>query len=488
MTTEKRCEIKTIQMIPVRELYHHPENPRLELGDLTELAESIKAIGVMQNLTVVKGHRMTREEWVKEARAEGADKTSAEASYDPENAWTDAGYTVVIGNRRMEAAKLAGLDELPCVISDMDYRTQISTMLMENMQRADLTIYEQAQGFQMMMDLGFSVGEIAEKTGFGETTVRRRLKAAELDKKTFRQAVGLQISMDDLDRLGQIEDIKKRNELLKQYGDNNFDWMVHVAIKKQKADKVRPKAMKLLKDANAKEIPEKDKYNIYSKYESKSGWRIELDKWDGKTNFIPKADGDLYYRENGTDIELYQKTKKQKAEPVRKTPEELAEEKRIALAWTTAERAQKTGRELRLAYARKMKVTPNNAMEMLQWALIAACVMTMGYNNPEMTLREMAGLEQVYSIPQREKDLFRYIYSMPQSKWPELIFLLFEGDEKRASGYYYGSKYEIPKWQDCQRINLCYQWLKQFGYRMSDEEEQMQDGIHQVFQKEAQDG
>ena len=63
-----------------------------------------------------------------------------------------------------------------------------------------------------------------------------------------------------------------------------------------------------------KQIPEKDKYNLYGKYESKTGWRIELDKWDGKKDIIPKTDGDLYYQKNGVDIEIYQKIKKPKAE------------------------------------------------------------------------------------------------------------------------------------------------------------------------------
>ena len=149
--------MNNIHMIPVRRLIHHPENPRKDLGDLTELAESIRKNGIMQNLTVVP---------------------------DMLDGTIDTGrYRVVIGNRRMEAAKLAGLEELPCVVSDMDHRTQIATMLEENMQRADLTVYEQAQGFQMMMDLGFKPEEISEKTGFSETTVGRRLKMAQLDRK-----------------------------------------------------------------------------------------------------------------------------------------------------------------------------------------------------------------------------------------------------------------------------------------------------------------
>ena len=135
--------MNTITMIPIEKLLHHSHNPRLDLGDLTELTESIRSQGVLQNLTVVP---------------------------DPES----EGYLVVIGNRRMEAAKLAGLAEVPCVISDMDFNTQIATMLTENMHRTDLTLYEQAQGIQMMMDLGLTETQISEMTGFSRTTIKRR--------------------------------------------------------------------------------------------------------------------------------------------------------------------------------------------------------------------------------------------------------------------------------------------------------------------------
>ena len=49
--------------IPVSDLYPHPDNPRTELGDLTELADSIKAKGILQNLTVIHGHYVSEETW-----------------------------------------------------------------------------------------------------------------------------------------------------------------------------------------------------------------------------------------------------------------------------------------------------------------------------------------------------------------------------------------------------------------------------------------
>ena len=102
--------ISEMTIIPIEDLHSHPDNPRKELGDLTELADSIKANGVLQNLTVVLRPvtgEITGETWQK-------------------------GYTVVIGHRRLAAAKQAGLKELPCIVADMSLRDQVRTMLMEN--------------------------------------------------------------------------------------------------------------------------------------------------------------------------------------------------------------------------------------------------------------------------------------------------------------------------------------------------------------------
>lgn len=472
-----------IVMIPVGQLHHHPENPRLDLGDLTELAESIRANGVMQNLTVVRGHRMSRNEWIEAAKAEGVSKDAAAGTYNPEEAWSADGYTVVIGNRRMEASKQAGVAEVPCVISDMDHRTQVSTMLMENMQRADLTVYEQAQGFQMMMDLGYTPKEIGEKTGFSETTVNRRLKMAELDKKTFQNAVGKQISMEDLDKIGQLESVKERNALLKEFGENNFEWRLNRAIKIQRANKVRTKAHQMLQDAKVKKVPDKDKYALYSgAYEKLYQKTCELDKWDGKNNMIPKADGELFYTEDDTDIVFYLKKKKQKTEPVRKSKEELEEQKQIDLAWKTANRATETAGELRRAFAKEMKVTPKNAMEMLQWALIAAVGSMLSYNTPTGTLRKEIPLKS-YDINENLDEIRNWIMNMKQSSWPDVILKFFDGDQRpELRGYADGPKGAWPKYKKNKELDLCYEWLTQFGYQMSDEEIQMMSGTHPCFQ------
>lgn len=81
-----------IKNIEIRKIHSHPDNPRKDLGDITELSQSIESNGIMQNLTVVE-----RE---------------------------DGEYTVIIGHRRLAAALKAGLDTVPCAVVKMDEKEQ----------------------------------------------------------------------------------------------------------------------------------------------------------------------------------------------------------------------------------------------------------------------------------------------------------------------------------------------------------------------------
>ena len=446
-----------IEMIPLEKLQHHPENPRQDLGDLTELAESIRANGVMQNLTVVP------------------------SEYEKDK------YLVVIGNRRMEAAKMAGLAEVPCVVSFMDHRTQISTMLMENMQRTDLTVYEQAQGFQMMMDLGFTEKEIGEKTGFSETTVRRRLKMAELDGKTLKKAVAKQITIEDLDRLAKVDSVKERNALLRDYGEQNYNWNVTRAIQVQEAVKRKTEARKMLKAAGIAKLPDGEKYQ-YGKYRELYNDRCRLYEWDGKSNFIPKVkEGTLYYTEDDTTISFYLKEPKKKTEAPEKTEAEKEEEKKRALAWKTVDRCAETAADLRKQFADGMTVSPKNAMRMMQWALAAAMGCMMSYTTPTMAIKEAMGVKS-HLIPEIITEVTETMMKLSQSKWPGLILMMFDGDwqERKAKPPMFaeGSRgYQMPKYRKNVSLELCYEWLTEFGYQMSTEEAEMMAGTHSVFQE-----
>lgn len=192
--------------LPIDKLEPHPDNPRKSLGDLTELANSIRQSGLMQNLTVVPAPGKPGE------------------------------YRVVIGHRRLAAAKMAGLTELPCSIEpNMSETMQIATMLAENMQRNALTVADQVDGVQMMMDLGESAKAIAEKTGLSSETVRRRMRLADLQMDKLKTAEARGATIEDLLKITKIEDPKQREELMDAAGTENFEVVHKRAYKRQRA-------------------------------------------------------------------------------------------------------------------------------------------------------------------------------------------------------------------------------------------------------------
>ncbi|MBI4900919.1 MAG: ParB/RepB/Spo0J family partition protein [Actinobacteria bacterium] len=144
----------TIHELSVDRLDPHPHNPRRDLGDLADLVKSIKVQGIRQNLLV----------------------TSTGEYSDSGPGLVTARYRVVIGHRRLAAAKLAKLSCVPCVIEfNMTDADQLELMLLENIQRTDLTLIEEAEGYQGLLDLGLSEATIAKNVGRSVKVVHGRL-------------------------------------------------------------------------------------------------------------------------------------------------------------------------------------------------------------------------------------------------------------------------------------------------------------------------
>ena len=285
---------KTIVYLKLNDIVPHPQNPRKELGDLTELADSIREVGIMQNLTVVP----TDEEW--------------------------DSFRIIIGHRRAAAAKLAGLTEVPCVVvENMSEQEQVATMLLENMQRSDLTTLEQAEGFQLMLDMGDSVAQISRKTGFGETTIRHRVKLLELDRKVLENKQS-QMSMTDLILLEKIKDPERKDKVLKTYGgDRNFSLRVEEEVKAEKLAETKAKAIELLEAAGLSSNTETWSMDCTGK--------ISLEAFDGE---IEIPEGTTYYNPNVTSYspaiglykereQVYQQESDEKKKKVEKARERL---------------------------------------------------------------------------------------------------------------------------------------------------------------------
>ena len=244
-----------IKMIPIGDLEHHPENPRLDIGDIEELTASIKANGILQNLTVVPDLEKCK-------------------------------YLVVIGNRRLEAAKAAGLVELPCSIRDMDHQEQIATMLQENMQRTDLTVYEQAKGIQMMMDLGFSRDEISQRTGFSRSTIDRRLAVATLPEEETKEAVECGWDLTDLVEISKIEDPEKQKKLLTDTSPGNLKQAIDIAKRDQTRNRIKARLMPEIEKIAKKLKNDSDRWS--SKYSQIRGMTVGDIQWKNLGRIIAR--------------------------------------------------------------------------------------------------------------------------------------------------------------------------------------------------------
>ena len=223
----------TLETIKVADIFANITNPRKDLGDLTELTDSIKTNGLMQNITVMRGK-----------------KTGI-------NQWEDEGYTLLIGHRRTEACRLAGLTEVPCkVIDRLPESEQMAIMLCENLQRNDLTPIEQAESFQMMLDLGETTESIAKKSGFSKRTIQRRLNIAKLGTETIGKIedAGIQLSLNDYEKLESLPNINDRRKVLESISRReDISWKVNCIAEENKREQSKRKIHKLLKAYGFKE-------------------------------------------------------------------------------------------------------------------------------------------------------------------------------------------------------------------------------------------
>src|ERR1051326_1258202 len=133
------------RMIPIDRLEPNPQQPRIDFGDLDELTDSIREKGVLEPLLVRPSQ-------------------------------VGARFMIISGERRYQASKRAGLKELPCIEMDVDDRAVAEIALIENLQRKDLTPFEEAEGLQALADrFGYTHEEIAKKIGKSRSSVTEAL-------------------------------------------------------------------------------------------------------------------------------------------------------------------------------------------------------------------------------------------------------------------------------------------------------------------------
>ncbi len=161
LATASRTIGRTIQLDLIEP---NPEQPRVEFGDLTELTESIKEKGVLEPLLVRRD--ITAGKWM-----------------------------IIAGERRWRASRLAGLTEVPCIEMDLDEKGVAEIALIENLQRKDLTIWEEADGLASLSEkFGYKHDEIAKKISKSRSTVTELMSIAGLPAEIRTKCLDAKIS------------------------------------------------------------------------------------------------------------------------------------------------------------------------------------------------------------------------------------------------------------------------------------------------------
>ena len=174
-------EADKIYKIKVVEIEPNREQPRRAFDEeaLDELANSIKAYGVLQPIIVNK---------------------------------KDDYYEIVAGERRWRAAKKAGLEEMPCIIKeDITDRSNKEIALIENLQRVDLNPIDKAKGLKELIDdYGMTQKELADSIGISRSNIANSIRILNLDPRVIELAENGKLSEGHCRNLVMIEDPEKQ--------------------------------------------------------------------------------------------------------------------------------------------------------------------------------------------------------------------------------------------------------------------------------------
>lgn len=213
-----------ILMIPEQEIMPNPTQPRrhFDRQELANLAQSIRANGILQPVTV---------------------RT------------IPGGYELIAGERRLRAARLAGLTHIPCILINADDRKTALLSLLENLQRQDLSFFEEADAIQKLMRVyGLSQEEAARKLGMAQSTLSNKLRLLRLPESIRLTLEREQLTERHARTLLRLETAAQMEEALSRIIDEKLnvaqsekliDQLLQKPVSEKKGKKV---PIKLFKD------------------------------------------------------------------------------------------------------------------------------------------------------------------------------------------------------------------------------------------------
>jgi len=205
------------RLIPIEDIQPNPKQPRQTLGDLTELTASIREKGILEPILVRKvgGH-----------------------------------YQIIAGQRRYRAAVEAGLSEIPSVVRETSDAEMMELALVENLQRKDLSAFEEADGLKTLAEAyGYTHELMAEKLGKSRSVITETLSLASMP--------------EDIRNLCRLADIQSKSTLLQIVRQSDPMKMVDLLGRLQRDGTTRSDARRLAKQTKPKAAKGRPKSFIF---------------------------------------------------------------------------------------------------------------------------------------------------------------------------------------------------------------------------------
>jgi ParB family transcriptional regulator, chromosome partitioning protein len=194
------------QMIPIEDILPNPNQPRRALGDLSELTASVRQKGILEPILVrPKGGR----------------------------------FEIIAGERRYRAAVEASLPEVPCIVRETSDAETMELALVENLQRKDLSPFEEADGLKSLAETyGYTHEKMAEKLG--------------KSRSSLTETLSLTAMPADVRQLCRLADISSKSLLLQVVRQSDPKKMIALVEQLQNAGGTREAARRLAKEAKPK--------------------------------------------------------------------------------------------------------------------------------------------------------------------------------------------------------------------------------------------
>ena len=185
--------INKVVEIPVSEIYPNPNQPRrgFNQDELTGLAQSIRHDGILQPLTVRKSVK---------------------------------GYELVSGERRLRASRIIGLDVVPCIVIDVTERSSALLALVENVQRADLSYFDEAYAIAQLIELyGMTQEDAALRLGMAQSTIANKLRLLRLSEHERELISSFNLTERHARALLKLKDENLRTEVIQKIAKHGMN-------------------------------------------------------------------------------------------------------------------------------------------------------------------------------------------------------------------------------------------------------------------------